>query len=177
VYYPDSILMGIRVALNHRTQYRYDEPVALGPQWIRLRPAAHSRTPILSYSLRATPSEYRIHWLQDAYNNHVARLLLSEKTREFTIDIDLVAELSVINPFDFFLEPGTESFPFRYAPDLMQDLQPYLVTEPAGPRVQAFLAETSRESRGTVGFLVDLNRRVRDSVGYVTRMEAGIQRL
>ena len=48
--------MAIRVALNHQTTYHYDRPVLLSPQVVRLRPAPHCRTPVLSYSLNVTPN-------------------------------------------------------------------------------------------------------------------------
>ena len=167
--------MGIQVALNHRTQYRYDKAVSLGPQVIRLRPAPHCRTPILSYSLNVTPAEHLLNWQFDLHNNHLARVLFPEKTNEFVVEVDLVAELSPFNPFDFFLEPGVEDYPFEYAPELAKDLEPYRSVEPAGPLLQAFLGKPSREKRGTIGFLVDLNRRVRDEIDYVTRLDPGVQ--
>src|SRR5437867_1857568 len=110
--------MSIHVALHHKTRYRYDRPVSLSPQIIRLRPAPHCRTPILSYSLRLKPEEHFINWQQDPHSNYLARLLFPEKTRELSIEVDLIAEMSVFNPFDFFLEPSAEQFPVRYAAGL-----------------------------------------------------------
>ncbi len=167
--------MGIQVALNHRTQYRYEKAVSVGPQVIRLRPAPHCRTPILSYSLNVIPAGHLLHWQLDLHNNHVARLLFTEKTSEFRVEVDLVAELSPFNPFDFFLEPGVEEYPFKYAPELAKELAPYLSVDPAGPRLQAFLANLTREKQGTISFLVDLNRRVRNEIDYVTRLDPGVQ--
>ena len=167
--------MSIRVALNHRTRYRYDKAVSVGPQVIRLRPAPHCRTPILSYSLHVTPAGHFLNWQLDAHNNHLARVLFPDKTNEFVVEVELVAELSPFNPFDFFLEPGVEDYPFEYAPELAKDLEPYRSVEPAGPLLQAFLEKLPRERRGTISFLVDLNRRVRNEIEYVTRLEAGVQ--
>src|SRR5271169_6703171 len=167
--------MSIQVALNHRTQYRYDKAVSIGPQVIRLRPAPHCRTPILSYSLSVTPAGHLLHWQLDSHNNHVARLLFPDKTNEFVVKVDLVAELSPFNPFDFILEPGVEVYPFEYAPELAKDLEPYRWVDPAGPLLQAFLGKLPREKRGTITFLVDLNRRVRNEIDYVTRLVPGIQ--
>ena len=167
--------MSVQVALNHRTRYGYDKAVSLGPQVIRLRPAPHCRTPILSYSLHVTPAGHFLNWQLDAHNNHLARVLFPNKTNEFVVEVDLVAELSPFNPFDFFLEPGVEDYPFEYAPDLAKDLEPYRSFEPAGPLLQTFLRRLSRERRGTISFLVDLNRRVRDEIDYVTRLDPGVQ--
>jgi uncharacterized protein (DUF2126 family)/transglutaminase-like putative cysteine protease len=167
--------MSLQVALNHWTRYRYDKPVLVGPQVVRLRPAPHCRTPIVSYSLSVTPGGHLLHWQLDPHNNHLARLLFPDKTDEFVVEVDLVAELSPFNPFDFFLEPGVEDYPFEYAPELAKDLEPYRWVDPAGPLLQAFLRKLSRETRGTISFLVDLNRRVRNEIDYVTRLEPGIQ--
>ena len=54
--------MAIHVALSHVTHYKYDRLVALGPQIVRLRPAPHCRTPILSYSLKIEPADHFINW-------------------------------------------------------------------------------------------------------------------
>jgi uncharacterized protein (DUF2126 family) len=171
--------MGIQVALNHRTQYRYDKAVSVGPQVIRLRPAPHCRTPILGYSLSVTPSGHLLNWQFDLHNNHLARLLFPDKTSEFIVEVGLVAELSPFNPFDFFLEPGVEDYPFEYSPELAKDLEPYRwidpSVDPAGPLLQAFLGKLSREKRGTISFLVDLNQRVRNQIEYVTRLDPGVQ--
>jgi uncharacterized protein (DUF2126 family) len=167
--------MSIQVALNHWTRYRYDKAVSVGPQVIRLRPAPHCRTPIVSYSLSVTPAGHLLHWQLDPHNNHLARLLFPDKTNEFVVEVDLVAELSPFNPFDFFLEPGVEDYPFEYAPELAKDLEPYRWVDPAGPLLQAFLGKLSRETRETISFLVDLNRMVRNEIDYVTRLDPGVQ--
>src|SRR5580704_14947172 len=167
--------MRIQVALNHRTQYRYDKAVYLGPQVIQLRPAPHCRTPILSYSLSVIPAEHILNWQLDPQHNHLARVLFSNKTEEFVVEVDLVVELSPFNPFDFFLEPGVEQYPFKYLKDMEKDLEPYLVAEPAGPRLREFVASFAGVKGGTIGFLADLNRRVSREIGYTTRMEPGVQ--
>ena len=110
--------MSIHVALNHVTHYRYDRPVTLGPQVVRLRPAPHSRTRILSYSMRVQPEKHFENWQQDPQSNYLARLVFAEPTSEFRVEVDLVAEMSVLNPFDFFLEPSAETFPFQYEPEV-----------------------------------------------------------
>ncbi|MGC2656980.1 MAG: transglutaminase family protein [Bryobacteraceae bacterium] len=167
--------MSIKVALNHRSHWRYDKPVSLGPQIVRLRPAPHSRTPILNYSMKVIPAKHSLSWQQDPLSNFQARLLFSEKTREFLVEVDMIAELSPINPFDYFLELGSETYPFEYSAALARDLAPYRVTEEAGPLLKGFLDRVSREKRGTLSFLVDLNHHVRDQIGYVVRLESGIQ--
>jgi uncharacterized protein (DUF2126 family)/transglutaminase-like putative cysteine protease len=171
--------MSIQVALNHRTQYRYEKPVSIGPQVVRLRPAPHCRTPILSYSLSVAPASHLLKWQFDLHNNYLARLLFPDKTDEFVVEVNLVANLSPFNPFDFFLEPGVQNFPFQYPRELAADIEPYLLLDPAGPLLRAFLSKFPREERGekrgTIGYLVDLNRRVRDEIDYETRLDPGVQ--
>jgi uncharacterized protein (DUF2126 family)/transglutaminase-like putative cysteine protease len=167
--------MAIHVALTHNTHYRYDRRVSLGPQVIRLRPAPHCRTPILSYSLKVRPEKHFINWQQDPQSNYLARLMFPEATAEFFVGVDLVAEMGIFNPFDFFLEPAAEQFPFSYDAALARDLRPYLEKQPAGPKLSEFLAGVPRVSVRTIDFLVALNKRVKDSLAYVIRMEPGVQ--
>ncbi len=167
--------MAIRVALNHQTIYRYDRLVTLSPQVIRLRPAPHCRTPILSYSLTIRPSEHFINWQQDPQSNYLARVVFPQQTRELSVEVDLVADMTVIDPFDFFLEPSAAEYPFHYEPWLAKELAPYLETEPAGPRLQAFVDNVSRDKTRTVDFLVALNQRVQQEIQYIIRLEPGIQ--
>ena len=167
--------MSIHVALHHRTTYRYDRLVALGPQIVRLRPAPHSRTAILSYSLKAQPRQHFINWQQDPQGNHLARLVFPEKTDLFEVTIDLVADMTVINPFDFFLEPQAETWPFTYDASLAEEIAPFRKVEPAGPLLKAWLATVDRSKQRTVDFLVGLNARLQQEVSYIVRMEPGVQ--
>jgi uncharacterized protein (DUF2126 family) len=167
--------MAIHVALNHKTHYKYDRRVNLGPQIVRLRPAPHSRTPILSYSLKIEPSSHFINWQQDPQGNYLARLVFPEQTQKFFIEVDLVAEMSVYNPFDFFLEPSAEKYPFTYDDALRKELRPFLETEPAGPKLTEWLSKVSRAEVRTIDFLISLNQRLQSETGYVIRLEPGIQ--
>ncbi|MHC1481569.1 transglutaminase family protein [Frateuria aurantia] len=167
--------MSIHVALTHVTSYRYDRAVSLGPQTIRLRPAPQTRTPVLAYSLTVEPSAHFINWQQDPQGNWLARLVFPDKTREFKVVVDLVAEMTVINPFDFFLEPEAEQVPFSYADVLKQELAPYLVTLPASASLQAYLLELPQEPVATIDFLVAVNQRLQQDIAYLIRMEPGVQ--
>jgi uncharacterized protein (DUF2126 family) len=169
--------VSIHVALNHVTHYRYDRLVTLSPQVVRLRPAPHCRTPILSYSLRVEPVDHFINWQQDPFANYLARLVFPEPTREFKVTVDLVAEMSVLNPFDFFLEEEAEFFPFVYGPELATDLIPYLATEPlsATPLLKAFVDSIPREKARTNDFIVSINQRLQREIAYLIRMEPGVQ--
>jgi transglutaminase-like putative cysteine protease len=166
--------VSIRVALNHVTHYRYDRLVELSPQVVRLRPAPHCRTPIHAYSMRVEPAQHFINWQQDAFANYLARLVFPEKTREFKVTVDLVAEMAVYNPFDFFLTPEAEQFPFTYADDLAAELAPYRVKREMTPRFAAFVASIDRTPRRTIDFLVELNQRLQQEIRYLIRMEPGV---
>ncbi|MBX9907659.1 MAG: transglutaminase family protein [Beijerinckiaceae bacterium] len=167
--------MAIIAALNHVTHYRYDRPVTLGPQIIRLRPAPHCRAAINSYSLKVSPAEHFVNWQQDPSGNWLARFVFPEPVQEFRIEVDLVTELSIINPFDFFVETDAETFPFAYPDELRAELAPYLVTEPPGPLLEAYLKTIPREPTNTVNFIVDLNARLAAGIAYGIRMEPGVQ--
>jgi uncharacterized protein (DUF2126 family)/transglutaminase-like putative cysteine protease len=167
--------MTIRVALHHQTVYHYDRLVTLSPQVIRLRPAPHCRTPIVSYSINVEPKNQFLNWQQDPYGNFMARVVFPDQTRELRVEVDVVTEMTVINPFDFFLEPDAIDFPFTYSPTLQTQLQPYCQQETASPIFEKFLKNAPRKSVGTVDFLVDLNRYVHDAVKYVIRLEPGVQ--
>ena len=167
--------MSIHVALNHVTHYRYDRLITLGPQVVRLRPAPHCRTPILAYSLRVEPAEHFINWQQDPEANYLARLTFPEKTRELRITVDLVAEMSVFNPFDFFLEPYAQQYPFEYEAGEQRELAPYLARLPATRRFAGYLESIVRRNKSVVDFLVDLNLRLSGDVRYLIRMQPGVQ--
>src|SRR6185295_18450304 len=165
--------MSVLVSLHHVTRYLYDRPVALGPQLIRLRPAPHARTRTPSYSLKIVPAAHHVNWQHDPHGNWVARCTFPERTREFSVTVDLHADLAPVNPFDFFVEPYAVTFPFALPPDLAHELAPYLETEPAGARLSAFLAAVPRAPVSTVQFLIDLTARVRGAVDYTVRLETG----
>jgi len=167
--------VSIHVALNHVTSYRYDRRVGLGPQVVRLRPAPHARSRILAYSMRVDPGGHFINWQQDPQSNHLARLVFPEQTDHLRIEIDLVVEMAVQNPFDFFLEPQAERFGFDYAPVERRELAPYLVRLPATPRFAAFVESISRAPVRTIDFLVELNQRLQREIRYLIRMEPGVQ--
>jgi len=167
--------VSIEVALYHRTEYRYERPIALGPQTVRLRPAAHARTPVLAYSFNVEPSAHFLNWQQDPQGNYVARLVFPEKTDRLTVTVDLIADMAVINPFDFFLDPEAEQVPFIYDRALESELAPFRQLLPAGPLLELFLGSIRRDPTRTIDFLVELNRRLQRQIRYVIRMESGVQ--
>ncbi len=167
--------MSIHVALRHVTEYTYDRAVILSPQQVRLRPAPHCRTRILSYSQRVTPAQHFINWQQDPQGNYVARITFPEKVHRLRVEVDLVAEMAVHNPFDFFLEPSAEQFPFTYDEVQLRELEPFLGIEPLTPELRDYLATIDRTPRRTIDLLVGLNQQLQTDVRYVVRLEPGVQ--
>ncbi len=173
--------MSIHVALRHVTQYKFDRPVSLSPHVVRLRPAPHCRTQVLSYSLKVTPENHFINWQQDPQANYLARLVFPEKATELTVEVDLVAEMAVYNPFDFFLEPDAEHVPFHYDPVLAHELEPYQRKLPLTPLLGAYMREVRQVMSSpkmplrTIDFLVALNQMIWKDVSYGIRMEPGVQ--
>jgi uncharacterized protein (DUF2126 family) len=167
--------MPIRVACNHKTKYLFDRPTALFPHVVRLRPAVHSRTPIHAYSLKVTPEDHFINWQQDAFGNYMARLVFPEKTRELSIEVEVIADMTAYNPFDFFMEDYAENYPFVYTELELSELSPYFQKDEAGPLFTQWLKGVDRSEKRTIDFLVAVNQMVQTSVNYSVRMEPGVQ--
>ena len=169
------ISMSILVGLHHATRYDYDRAIGLGPQIVRLRPAPHCRTRVPSYSLTVKPAQHFVNWQQDPHGNWLARFVFPEKTKEFSVTVDLIADMEVINPFDFFVEPSAEKWPFSFPPELREDLAAFVEPEPAGPLLAELIRSIPRQERNTVDFLVELNQRLQGMIRYLIRMEPGVQ--
>jgi len=165
----------IRVAINHKTEYRYDRPVALSPHVFRLRPAVHSRTPIESYSLKIKPDNHFINWQQDPFGNFQARVVFPDKIKTLSIEVDLIADMTVINPFDFFVEEYATNFPFEYDEQLKKELVPYMEIVESGPLLRDWVGQVKRGEKPIIDFLVDLNQRLQKQINYRIRMEPGVQ--
>ncbi|PLX97799.1 MAG: IMP dehydrogenase [Desulfuromonas sp.] len=167
--------MPIRVACNHNTRYKFDRPITVHPHVVRLRPAPHSRTPIHAYSLKVFPEDHFINWQQDAFGNYLARLVFPEKTKELRIEVEVIADMTSYNPFDFFIEEYAENVPFTYAKLERSELAPYFEKIEAGPLLKAWLEKLDRTERSTIDFLVEVNRLLQQTVNYSVRMEPGVQ--
>jgi uncharacterized protein (DUF2126 family)/transglutaminase-like putative cysteine protease len=168
--------MTLHVALTHTTTYKYDRLVSLAPHTIRLRPAPHSRTPVLAYSLRVTPKDHFLNWQQDPFGNFLARVVMTEKTRELSVTVDLVADMAVINPFEFFIDERAQKWPFTYDAGLAAELKPYLEPTAGGPLLDRYVRDMDRVGNGvTLDFICDLNRLLSTQIKYLIRMEPGVQ--
>ena len=167
--------MALKVVLSHKTHYTYDKYIHLSPHVIRLRPAPHSRTPIESYSLNITPKEHFINWQQDPFGNYLARIVFPEKVKEFGIDVEIIADMITINPFDFFVEDGAKDFPFAYKDALKKELIPYLEIEEQGKKLTDFIKSLDLTPRPINDFLVYLNIEIYKYLKYTIRLESGVQ--
>ncbi|MDI7860492.1 transglutaminase family protein [Rhizobiaceae bacterium n13] len=167
--------MAIKASIYHLTHYKYDRQVRLGPQIIRLKPAVHSKTRVLSHSLKVSPPNHFVNLQQDPYGNYLARYVFPDPVTELKIEVDLVADMTVYNPFDFFIEEDSTEWPFDYPETLREDLSIYRTPEPAGPALQAYLDSIDRSPQRTIDMIVGLNARLQQDIGYVIRLEPGVQ--
>ncbi len=168
-------LMSIHVALHHRTSYKYERPVEHGAHVVRLRPAPHCRSNVLAYSLKVGPAEHFINWQQDPQANYLARLMFPEPMDRLDIEVDLVVEMSVQNPFDFFLEPTAENFPFAYDPEQAHELAPFLLAPEPGPLLKKLVDQFVGKTGRTIDVLVEMNSTLQHAIEYKIRMEPGVQ--
>ncbi|MDQ3290243.1 MAG: transglutaminase family protein [Bacteroidota bacterium] len=167
--------MGVRIAVYHLTRYEYDRPVFLSPHLFRLKPAAHCPIPIEKYSLTIKPATHIVHWQQDSFGNFLARVDFQEAMRELSVEVELIANMIPLNPFDFFLDTYAEYYPFTYEAQLMKDLSPYLEIIPAGPQMEQLLQKLDKSKRAIVDFLIMLNQHVYQNIGYTIRLQPGVQ--
>lgn len=167
--------MTLRVALTHKTDYHYNKNINLGPQTIRLRPAPHCRTPILSYSLKLQPEDHFLNWQQDPFGNFNARMVATEKTNVFSVHVDLVADMAIINPFDFFVDETARKWQFTYDDALKKDLSAYLSPMTHSDKLKEYIQSIDIKTETTLDFLVELNRKLEQDISYIIRMEPGVQ--
>ncbi|GAA4232035.1 transglutaminase family protein [Postechiella marina] len=167
--------MALKIVISHKTTYKYDRFVKLSPHIFRLRPAPHSRTPIESYSLKIKPENHFFNWQQDPFGNYLARVVFPDKTEELSIDVEIIADLKTINPFDFFVEESAEEFPFKYTDTIKKELLPYLEVTEKGPLLKDFVKSIDITPRKTIYFLIDINRKIYEYLSYNIRMEPGVQ--
>jgi len=167
--------VAIHVGIDHHTRYRYDRLVKLSPHLIRLMPAPHTRTPVHHYHFSVSPNEHRLHWQQDPFGNRIARIVFPKPVHELVVDVKLIAEMTVINPFDFFVEKYADDFPFNYDALLRRELTPYFETVESGPHLMTWLESVDRRKQHIVDFLVHLNQRLQQDIDYNVRLDPGIQ--
>ncbi|MFI1743762.1 DUF2126 domain-containing protein [Thalassobellus sediminis] len=167
--------MALKIVISHKTTYKYDRPVSLSPHIFRLRPAPHSRTPIEAYSIKITPENQFFNWQQDPFGNYLARLIFPEKTTELSIDVEIIADLKTINPFDFFVEEYAEEYPFTYNETTKKELLPYLEITDKGKLLEDFIKTIDYTPRKTIYFLIDINRKIYEYLNYNIRMDPGVQ--
>ncbi len=167
--------MALKVVISHKTKYKYDRRVKLSPHIFRLRPAPHSRTPIESYSIKIKPENHFFNWQQDPFGNYLARLVFPDKTDELSVEVEIIADMKTINPFDFFVEESVEDFPFTYSDGLKKELQPYLEITEKGPLLEEWLTKVDKTPRRSIDFLIALNQGLYDYLNYTVRMEPGVQ--
>ncbi|UMB60250.1 transglutaminase family protein [Lutibacter sp. A80] len=167
--------MALKIVISHKTVYKYDRSVSLSPHIFRLRPAPHSRTPIESYSIKIKPENQFFNWQQDPFGNYMARLIFPEKTKELSIDVEIIADLKTINPFDFFVEESAEEYPFEYSETIKKELSPYLEVTEKGKLLDGFLKTIDYTPRKTIYFLIDINRKIYEYLNYNIRLDPGVQ--
>ncbi|CAM3923907.1 DUF2126 domain-containing protein [Arcobacter cloacae] len=167
--------MSLKVVISHKTHYKYDKYISLSPHIIRLRPAPHSRTPIEAYSLKIKPDGHFLNWQQDPFGNYLARLVFPEKTKEFCVDVEIIADMITINPFDFFVEDSAKNFPFEYKKDLKKELKPYLKIEEKNKILKDFINSIDKKPKPIIDFLVEINQKINQHLNYTVRLEPGVQ--
>ncbi|MFT8550349.1 MAG: transglutaminase family protein [Acetobacter okinawensis] len=158
--------MSSHVTLLHRTCYRYDRPVSMGPQTIRLRPMQASRTPIESYGLHISPKGSQLRWERDSCGNDVACVGFSDRLTHFDIEVSLVADMTVYDPLlQTSSDDACEDLPLAH----------YLNQADCAPEVMDFLADCPKSAgEDALEDMMALNEAIASRVAYQRRLEPGI---
>ncbi|MGI9212205.1 MAG: transglutaminase family protein, partial [Methylococcaceae bacterium] len=156
--------MSTLVALLHHIEQTYGSRRTVPTHWLRVRPAPHTRPDITAYTIKVTSEPHFLNWVRDPFENYIARLDLPEPVASLGLTVELLADLTPINPFDFLTEPEAAHYPFDYSEQTRKELAPYLNMPPPGSRLTAWLKRLDRSPGYIVEVLSRINKTVHEQV-------------
>lgn len=160
--------------ITHTTEYRYAKPVELGEHRLMFRPRDSHDLRVLATDLHVEPQAKDIRLIQDAYENSIALVQPDGTSSTLKFTCEFTVEHTGSRALDLPLSPGAEHYPFEYAAEDRQVLSHYLTPyydadETLMAWARDFVSSDSRQ------ILVDMTRRIRETMKYQPRDEEGVQ--
>ena len=166
-----------RYAITHRTEYRYNQTVSLGPHWLMLRPRESRELRLLSHKITTTPPS-TISWAHDVFGNTIATAVFDAPTDRLVIDSTVSLELSSSAWPVFPIAASAINYPFSYSAEERTDLGALLSPQYADPmgRLSSWTAGFVRSNpTDTLALLKDLNAGISGTASYQAREDEGTQ--
>jgi transglutaminase-like putative cysteine protease len=163
--------------VNHRTCYRYSEPVEFGEHRLMSRPRDSHDLRLIDTTLRIDPQSSALRWIHDVFGNSIAIANFDRRSDTLTFESAFRAQHYPAVSEAIVVEPYAARFPFSYAADDALDLGRTKERHYPDPehQIDQWVKNVLDASSGTFETLVAMNSSIRNQFQYVVREREGVQ--